>query len=677
MTVSRRARWTTGAIAATVFGPPVLALLFVALFGWNWMRGPLERAAAERSGRVLAINGDLSLSFNWPHPTVQANEVTFSNPAWARERQMVSVASVQADLDLMELLRRKVAFPEVRLQRPVVFLELGADGRKNWLLDPLQKDEEARIRIGRLRLDQGTLGYDDAGTETSIRAALSTGPVGEPAPRAGPVTAPGTTPPPTVPAAGQDGVRFSAHGRYRGVPVLAVGHGGPVLALRDDTTPYPVTVELVAGRTRAKAAGTITNLLERAGIDMRLELRGDSLAQLFPLLGIALPETRAYSTSGHLVRRMAQWRYEQFSGTVGDSDLSGTLQVVTGGTRPALTGELVSLVLDLEDLGPLIGSKPGSVRAAKQGPPAEARVLPDAAFSTGNWNTVDAEVTLKARAIRHAAALPIEALSTHLSLRDSVLVLDPLEFGVAGGTLAAKLTLDGRVDPMQARASLSARKVLLSRLMPTVEPGKGGIGQINGEAELAGTGNSVAAMLGTSSGRLALVVAGGQVSKLAMEKLGLHLWEVLEIKFTRDSLVRINCAVADFGVANGRMQADTLVFDTAITTITGSGSIDLKHERLDLTLNQKTKSTSPLAFRAPVHVHGSLAQPAFEVDKGRIAARGLGVLALGLLNPLLALIPLIDAGPGKDSDCARLVRGAWPAGASTSPPPPKQVPAPG
>jgi len=37
--------------------------------------------------------------------------------------------------------------------------------------------------------------------------------------------------------------------------------------------------------------------------------------------------------------------------------------------------------------------------------------------------------------------------------------------------------------------------------------------------------------------------------------------------------------------------------------------------------------------------------------------RALGALALGAINPLLALIPLIDAGPGEDSDCAQWLQG--------------------
>jgi AsmA protein len=143
-----------------------------------------------------------------------------------------------------------------------------------------------------------------------------------------------------------------------------------------------------------------------------------------------------------------------------------------------------------------------------------------------------------------------------------------------------------------------------------------------------------------------------------MEKAGLHLWEILELKMAGDRQVTLRCAVAGFDVKQGNMQANVLIFDTGVTTIIGAGSIDLGEEKLDLTLNQKTKFTSPLALRSPIYVRGSFARPSVTVDKGRVAVRALGAVALGLVNPLLALIPLIDAGPGKDSDCGELVRAA-------------------
>jgi len=645
MTLARPLKWIGGVFLA----PVLLAVLFIAIFGWNWLRGPIERMATGKTGRVLAIHGDLKVKFDWSLPRIHAGAVTFANPAWAREKQMVTADAVEIAIDLPQLLVRNIVLPEVRLERPVVFLEQGTDGRKNWLLDLHQQDEGARIRIGRLRLDQGTLGYDDAAKKTRIRSELSTS-----------NTQPGGTT--------GSGVAFSAQGQYLGLPFKARGSGGPVLAMRDEDTPYPIKVDATVGHTRVRAEGTITSLLKFSAMDMRLALSGDSLEQLFPLLGIAVPATRAYATEGHLLHAGNTWRYEKFSGRVGDSDIAGGVQVDTGGRRPAMKAELVSKVLDIADLGPLIGAKPGSVRAAKQAAPppsqttaptpAQARVLPDMPFKTDRWDSVDAEVSLKAGTIRRAKELPLENLVTHLSLRDAVLTLDPLDFGVAGGQLNAVISLDGRKDPIQAHARVRARKILIAKLFPTVELSKTSIGQLNGEFDLAGKGNSVGRMLASSDGKVALVVADGEISRLMMEKMGLHLWEILELKLTGDKLVKLRCAVADFDVKGGVMHAGALIFDTEVTTIMGTGNVDLGQEKLDLTLNPKTKNTSPVALRSPIYVRGSFARPDVEVDKGRVAMRGLGALALGLVNPFLALIPLIDAGPGKDSDCGQLVRDA-------------------
>jgi AsmA protein len=42
------------------------------------------------------------------------------------------------------------------------------------------------------------------------------------------------------------------------MPLKARGSGGPVLGLRDESTPYPLKAELSIGRTGVKADGTIT-----------------------------------------------------------------------------------------------------------------------------------------------------------------------------------------------------------------------------------------------------------------------------------------------------------------------------------------------------------------------------------------------------------------------------------
>lgn len=645
MTLRPWHKWGAALLLASVALPVIL----IAIFGWNWLRGPIERKTLEKTGRELLIRGDFSVHFGWPLTRIHSGAVTFANPAWAAEKQMLAADSAEIAISLPQLLMRNIVLDEVRLGRPVVFLEQGADGRRNWLLDIEQQDESARIRIDRLVLDQGKLGYDDVAGKTRIRSELSTANVLQSDP----------------------GVVFSAQGQYKGLPLRASGNGGPVLAMRDESTPYPLKIDANIGRTVLQAEGTITSLLRFSAMDMRVALSGDSLEQLFPLFGIAFPATPAYKTSGHMVRVDKTWRYEKFSGRFGASDIAGTLQIDTGGKRPAMKGELDSKLLDVADLGPLIGAQPGKLQAARASAPAStpspaqaattparARVLPDLPFNAGRWDSVDAEVTLKAAAIRRAGGLPLENLLVHLSLRDSVLKLDPLDFGFAGGHLASSVTLHGSKNPIHAQARLQAKKILIAKLLPDAGLTKSGIGEINGQLDLKGSGNSVGQMLADASGSAGLVVAGGEISKLMMEKAGLHLWEMLVLNLTGDRLVKLRCGVADFDIRKGIMRTDALILDTEITTLIGTGDIDLGQEKLDLTLNQRTKNTSPLALRSPIHIRGTFAKPEVEVDKRRMATRALGALALGLANPLLALIPLIDAGPGKDSDCGQLTREA-------------------
>ena len=644
MTLLRTLKWMASLVLALV----IAAVLFVALFGWNWLRAPLENKVLEQTGRALQIKGDLDVKLGWPWPRLQAGQVSFANPGWAAQPNMLTADEVVFSVHLPQLLVHHLKVSDLHLVKPLVFLEQHPDGRKSWLLDPKQQDDNARIAIDRLTLDQGVIGYDDAAQKTSLRAELST------------VSAP-------VAGKGGSGVNIVAKGKFKGLPLVAKGTGDSVLALRDESTPYGLTIDTTVGQTRILAEGHVTSLTRFSAMDMQLALSGDNLNQLFTLTGIALPDTRDYVAQGHLVRKGNTLRLEAFSGRVGTSDLVGWWQVKTGGTRPLLIADLVSNQLTLEDLGPVIGARPGHLEAAIKAvaqtgsavavTPKAKRVIPDLPFKIANWDTVDAEVKFSAQSMRQASYMPLEALSTHLSLKDSVLSLDPLQFGVAGGQINATIVLDGRQNPIQAKTQLQLKRLALAKLLPEDHAVQASASKIGGQIKLAGSGNSVGSMLAQANGSVALLMSGGEISQLVMEKAGLHLWEVFRLTLTGDKQIKLRCAVANFDVKAGMMTTDTLLFDTEVTTLFGSGSIDLAQEKLDLTVTQKTKNTSPLALRSPIHISGNFAKPIVKADQGRMAARALGALALGAINPLLALIPLIDPGPGQDSDCAQWLQG--------------------
>src|SRR5207237_5067830 len=157
---------------------------------------------------------------------------------------------------------------------------------------------------------------------------------------------------------------------------------------------------------------------------------------------------------GRLIKNDKGIRYENFSAKVGESDLAGVMQVDLGGKRPFMRGDVQAKVLNFADLGTLVGTDQ---------PREKEGVLPDAPFETDRWDSVDADARIKAGEIKRPQQLPIDHLATRIQMRDRVLTLNPLEFGIAGGKLAGPLKLDGSKDTIRADLNLRVQKLQLSK----------------------------------------------------------------------------------------------------------------------------------------------------------------------------------------------------------------------
>jgi AsmA protein len=333
---------------------------------------------------------------------------------------------------------------------------------------------------------------------------------------------------------------------------------------------------------------------------------------------------------------------------MGESDIAGTLQVDTSGKRPFLQGEIQSRLLDFADLGPVIGTEK----------PAKGGVLPDAPFEPDNWNTVDADVKIQATKIQRPEQLPIDNLATRLQMRDALLTLDPLEFGIAGGRLAGQIRLDGRQSPIKAATTMRLNRLKLEKLVPTDNMKNTSIGDVSGAIELAGTGNSVARMLGSANGKIGVFVDGGEISHFLMELVAIDLWGIAKVALKGDEPINIRCMIADFGVKNGVMEANALVFDTAVVNINGGGTVNLKSEEMALKLVPEPKDRSLASLNTPLYIQGTFSDPKVGPDVGKIAAKGLGAVVLGIVNPILSVIPLFKEGKGRDSNCEALIADA-------------------
>lgn len=624
----------------TFFGVlAVVIVLLVIFWDWNWFKGPVERIVQAKTGREFEIAGDLDVDLGRT-TTVTADGLRLGNPEWSKDRDMATLERLTLQVEVFPLIfKRETRLPEIRLAKPDIRLESNPKGGPgNWDFGFEDTGGEP-LQLRRLWIEDGRLRYVDAPnrTDLDIRVASREAKTADAAPP----------------------IAIEGGGSWARNKFTLSGTAESPLALQETDKPYSLDLSARAGATRARARGTITDPLRLRDFDLKFALSGQNLEHLYPLVGVAMPDTPPYALDGRLTRDGSTWHYDGFTGKVGQSDLGGSAAVTVGGPRLMLKANLVSKRLDFDDLAGFIGGTPDAegdapldpalqAQAAKQA--ARGKVIPDTPYELGKLRSMDADVRLRAHRI-NAPSLPIDDMDAHLKLDAGLLRLEPLNFGVAGGDIRSTIRLDARKDTIRTTLVAEVRRLNLGGLFPDSQLAKDAVGRVGGRFNLVGSGNSVARMLATADGDIAVGMGKGEISNLLVELAGIDIYEAIKYLIGKDKKVPIRCAFADFGVKQGVMDARALAFDTTDTIIVGTGRISLRDETLDLVLKPRPKDRSILALRSPLIIGGTFADPKFRPNYKRLGLRGALAVALGTIAPPAALLATLELGGGKDSDC--------------------------
>jgi uncharacterized protein involved in outer membrane biogenesis len=280
-------------------------------------------------------------------------------------------------------------------------------------------------------------------------------------------------------------------------------------------------------------------------------------------------------------------------------------------------------------------------------------VLPDAPLNFAEVRNVDADVTFTGEHLM-AQNLPLDNVDLHLRLDNAVLTLDPLKVGIAGGDVDSIIRIDASKDLVTTDYDLRFHGFKVDRFLEKAGFAKAGSGTIGGRIRLHGTGNSVRRSLATADGQASLMMDQATISNLAVDIVGLDVAKAVGLIITGDQQIPVRCMVADFVVENGTMTPRTLVLDTDASLITGTGTVNLARERLDLTVKGTSKSPSPLSLGGPIEVGGTFKKPDVGLGKEAVVRAGAAVALGTLLTPLAAVLGFIDSGKSVGTDCMAL-----------------------
>ncbi|HEX3808232.1 MAG TPA: AsmA family protein [Rhizomicrobium sp.] len=665
-----QARWSP--FGAVIWTARTLALLIVSIViafifaDWNAMRGPAERWASFKTGRVVHIDGNLDVHpWSWT-PHIVVNGLRIGNPDWAGTNDMARIARVDMKVRLVPLFYGRLIFPMLDIESPQVSLVRDKQGRANWdfSADNQSASEPLKLPdINNLTVKNGKLEIVDKRRGLTFEGNVASNDAGDRA-----------------------GFSLTGDGRLNGAIFNLDAHGGSLLHA-DPDKPYLFALKIRAGTTRVTADGSIIKPFDFGHLQANMTFKGNDLAKLYYLTGLALPNSPPYSIKGHLTRDDFVYKFQNFSGTVGNSDLEGNLTVDATTDRTLLTGAVASRQLDFDELGAIFGTrlpgakvkrsvvqsapKPSTTIDAVSATPTASNtatlLLPDAPLDVDRVRQMDARVTYQADSIKAQSDLALKSMYLGINLDHGVLTLDPLTIKFRQGKLTGRASVNAQRDvpvtdldvrlthlPLQQFFHLGSQDALE--------------GVLAARAKLHGVGNSVHKAASTADGTVAFVVPHGQIRQAFAELMGIDVLNGLGLMLTKDkSQSDVRCAIASFRADNGVLHASQIVFDTDVVRAHGEGSVNLRNETLDLTLKGEPKKFRLFHLGAPITVQGPLSAPSVGVQASKALGQGGIAVALGaLVAPVAALIPFVDPGLADDADCHGLIMEARRSGAPVS-----------
>ena len=657
----------------------VVLIVALSLMDWNRLKGPIERSASARFGRSVTISGSLRVHLWSRTPTAIVTGLSVGGPPWEPDRPVAQIERLQIQLELPSLLRGRVVLQRVELTRPHIYLHQEKSGRANWTFEnnaPTKARASTPMKLPAVRdliIESGRLLLVDDLRRLRVKGSVQAHE--------------------KVSHADPKPFRIEGKGTINAEPFKLDVAGGPLRALSPER-PYPFTLAITAGENEIKADGEVLKPFDLGALELQVDARGQDLAELFYLTQVTLPNSPPFKLRAHIVRKGLQVTVTRIAGSLGQSDISGSVDIDASHKRPDVRADLISRHLFLKDLAAVTGSQAGGSHslAAANGdaasqkpkrapaPPGASHLFPDAHLQVERMRAVDADVHFRATSIE-AGTIPFTQVTLHARLDDGLLDVVPFEFDLPQGQLGGSVQIDSRSEAPKVRAELRAADLRLDEFrgkgtnaVPPLD------GLLQARAVIEGTGDSVHELMSDANGELTFIVPNGDIRSAFAELTGVDVAEGIGLLLTKDNdRVPVRCGVAEFDLRTGTAHAKSIVFDTQNVLITGEGQVLLGPEQLDLTLQGQPKKVRLIRVRAPVEIRGSLLEPSFRLEAGHVLKQGAIAATLGaLLTPLAAILAFVDPGLAKDQNCAPLLAQAKTQGhlASASPVPAAEQSAP-
>ncbi|MCW8917032.1 MAG: AsmA family protein, partial [Magnetovibrio sp.] len=388
-------------------------------------KAPLERMVERATGRDFILGGDLDLVLSL-NPKLSVTNVQLANAPWGTQANMMKLQRLDAEIDVLALLSRRLDVTYIILDGVELYLETDGKGLANWEFTP-QTEQAAsgqaqakqklalNPNVQDVHLQNVKVHYLDGATGLSLEAELS---------HANFTADSLDSQMKGILEATVNGVEMQASAEMGSFAHIVGTEGGD----------FPLNLKISGPDITADLVAMVKHPGRGVYIDARVDAEISNEGVLGKLIGVNLPPVSPIVVRSKIDVAGTRITLNGLDAELGDNDVQGIVSIQLGKIRPKVIADLRSQTLNVNTLAGLSSSTNSSS--------LKSPVFSNTQISLDGLGVVDAELVLEADKIRYDDMVFTD-VKTKASLADKTLTIKPLSFEFQRGRINAQAHVNG------------------------------------------------------------------------------------------------------------------------------------------------------------------------------------------------------------------------------------------
>lgn len=598
--------------------------VFIKTFDLNKYKNQITQIVYEQTGRQLSIDGHAGLKISLI-PTIELNDVKFSNADWAKEPNMLEAKTIDVAFSVLPLLKKEIIIDKVHMIEPKVYLTINKEGYANWEFDKNKKvnntSKSAKKISGKevaqgvaiasvvaksFKIENGEVIYQDFKTASTHEVKIKQI---------------------SLQSENADSnITVVADVVYNDEIIKAKIDAGSINSILKNTVSYPVKADVEAFGMTVKVNTVLSEIMNNLGYKADIILTNPSGNYGLPYVKL---DTQAQGDLKNISLNLNLLN-------VAENEITGMIKANLSGKKPHINATLNSNMIDLQKFNKIQTADNGFSFISNA---HAATFVPLTPINLSVLNLADANVDINVNKLIVNDEIVLDNIKTDISVINGTANINIKQAEAGNGNVAGVINAGNN----KFKVDLTGKDIILQNVLKffsindTNYFGITSGGKTNVLVKLVSQGDNLRSVIENMNGQFIATVGESKIRTGKLKYLsGNLISQILSaLKLQKlDKALDVSCFVIRADVVDGKANFPKgIAFKSNRITIVANGYVNLKNDKIDFSIrpfNGKISDTNVAqAISSMLKVSGTINKPYLTLDNSSVIKNVIGIAAGG------------------------------------------------